>query len=732
MADPLSGIAGVVGIATAAIRSSKALFDLVNDTKRAPTEIKAIARDVYAFASIVLSVSATLKRDIVRGSYGDDESVAEAIGNIRLPLSNCHTVLEDLIAGLQKGSKLSSVANKSQRAFINLKWAVFTKNEIKELRDRLEAAKSTLDVALSVISFSNMRFLAISMSAVGQPMGVLTGGRPLEVYEGINSATGAHLHDGSTIPAHASTSLGQNCMALVASSPTRDNVLSNEDDYLLDDDSGFSIYHDPSPTPRSNDRVTVDEWFSINESLPIINQVSVKVSGSPDYEFERLSSFYPEQYTVEGLFHHRIFAVAMLPCRINSQIHNYYLLYAETPRRWHRVIFSVAFRANPRVHTFLRAISSEHCDWNGKTLPEDFQKKFSPVLASLQSFGLITRIKLYLSDIYSPTETYNVQAAEDLNEVALCDQRELLHYVEDRGIQPYKESEVLVISRMGSTLFQVKVASFMCTERKVPFATAARGYRNGFREYVEDLKLLIALQGSSGVSKFRGVVLNDTKTQLRSYVYEHPALGNIFGMLLSAGIKGETIPLFIRLAWSSQMLQAVAYVHERGYAVGANFNLVTWGVREDGTILLTEFSSYPEYVLDNCEVATRKTPTAGLRAEVVFLAKRLWMLGSHIHNATLAANFLCRKAGCTAKPRYTCRADHRDPLELPPCLDNTPPYFDDIIRSSRSPDPMERPSASALANIMSDNCHARIHPVHVETILRRYAAPTKLNVRCDE
>ena len=121
MADPLSVIAGVVGIATAAIRTSKALFDLVNDSKGAPAEIISISRDVYAFASIVLSVSANLQTDILTGSYGDDGSFVEAIGNIRLPLSNCQAVLEDLIAGLQKGSSLLSVTNKSQRALMNLK-----------------------------------------------------------------------------------------------------------------------------------------------------------------------------------------------------------------------------------------------------------------------------------------------------------------------------------------------------------------------------------------------------------------------------------------------------------------------------------------------------------------------------------------------------------------------------------------------------------------------------------
>ena len=278
----------------------------------------------------------------------------------------------------------------------------------------------------------------------------------------------------------------------------------------------------------------------------------------------------------------------------------------------------------------------------------------------------------------------------------------------------------------------MKVGSRVCTERKVPFATAGRVDQNGFWEYVEDLKLLIAVQGSRGVSEFFGVVLNDTRTQLRSYMYEYPSLGDVFAMLLSARRKGETMPLFIRLAWSSQILQAVADVHGRAFAVGSSFILQSFGIRADGSIILLKLSSSPRDVWGAYGLGADGKAGAGLRAEVFFLGRKLWMLGSNLFNWTVAANILCLKADCTAKPRYTCKAHHRDPFELPSCFDSVPHYFDDIIRLSRSPDPKERPSASALAEVMSDNCHARIQPVHVETILMRYAALPRMGVRCDE
>ena len=153
MADPLSIIAGVVGIVTAAVQSSNTLFDLIKDIRGAPAEVKAISRDVYAFASIVLTVSATVEQDILRGCLSDDGSIVLIIGNLRLPLPNCQAVLEELIAKLQKGSRLSLINNGSRRAFINFKWIMFTKNEVKELQGRLEDTKSRLNVALSAISY---------------------------------------------------------------------------------------------------------------------------------------------------------------------------------------------------------------------------------------------------------------------------------------------------------------------------------------------------------------------------------------------------------------------------------------------------------------------------------------------------------------------------------------------------------------------------------------------------
>ena len=73
MTDPFSIVAGVIAIATAAIQSSKVLFELMNDIKEAPAEIESVSRDVHAFYAIVFSLKATLKEANVKNVVTCDE-----------------------------------------------------------------------------------------------------------------------------------------------------------------------------------------------------------------------------------------------------------------------------------------------------------------------------------------------------------------------------------------------------------------------------------------------------------------------------------------------------------------------------------------------------------------------------------------------------------------------------------------------------------------------------------
>ena len=152
MADPLSIIASVVAITAAAIRSSKTLFELVDDIKGGPEEIKSISRDTHSFYSIIFSLNATLEDTSIRDAVSGDDAMLEMIGNLTRPLSNCEAVLVELMVKIQKQLKLGSDGRGNRMSATNVEWGLFTKSEIRGLQLRLEAAKSTLNSALNGIS----------------------------------------------------------------------------------------------------------------------------------------------------------------------------------------------------------------------------------------------------------------------------------------------------------------------------------------------------------------------------------------------------------------------------------------------------------------------------------------------------------------------------------------------------------------------------------------------------
>ena len=67
-----------------------------------------------------------------------------------------------------------------------------------------------------------------------------------------------------------------------------------------------------------------------------IDELHSMFSGSPDYIFEATSTFFPEQYTIEALFNEptAVLAMAELHYTKDSCFHEYFLIHAETPRRW--------------------------------------------------------------------------------------------------------------------------------------------------------------------------------------------------------------------------------------------------------------------------------------------------------------------------------------------------------------------------------------------------------------
>ncbi|KAL9124896.1 MAG: hypothetical protein Q9217_005824 [Psora testacea] len=111
--DPLSVIAGIAGIATAFLSTSKCLFELLDEVKNSPEEIKSLSRDAHAFYSVIFSLQLALKEQSYWDSISRDPTLTEMVRNLKQPLENCQAVLCQLMVKIQPHLKPEARSKRS-------------------------------------------------------------------------------------------------------------------------------------------------------------------------------------------------------------------------------------------------------------------------------------------------------------------------------------------------------------------------------------------------------------------------------------------------------------------------------------------------------------------------------------------------------------------------------------------------------------------------------------------
>ncbi len=152
MADPLSIIASVCSIAGAAIFSYQALSDMVEGIRNAPEEITSLSRDSHSFYNTVRSLQSTLQRQDITDKIMDDPDLMAAVANMGEPLGHCSTLLGQLLVKVQAHMKPNDTGGGFKISSVDFAWYFTTKNEVKELADRPERGKVTLDAALGAVT----------------------------------------------------------------------------------------------------------------------------------------------------------------------------------------------------------------------------------------------------------------------------------------------------------------------------------------------------------------------------------------------------------------------------------------------------------------------------------------------------------------------------------------------------------------------------------------------------
>ncbi|KAG7002269.1 hypothetical protein G7Y79_00028g062900 [Physcia stellaris] len=144
-------VASVVGVATAALASSRALYEMVDEVRNAPDELSAISKDTHSMHDVVTSIQLALRDTIVIKVLQEDRQLCDLVTRLEDPMLNCTTMMSQLKLRIEPHLKLGS-SGTLRFSSIDIRWG-FKKKDIIECRNRLETTKSTLNAALASIVF---------------------------------------------------------------------------------------------------------------------------------------------------------------------------------------------------------------------------------------------------------------------------------------------------------------------------------------------------------------------------------------------------------------------------------------------------------------------------------------------------------------------------------------------------------------------------------------------------
>lgn len=449
-----------------------------------------------------------------------------------------------------------------------------------------------------------------------------------------------------------------------------------------------------------------------------LDQVRSWLLGSPTSYFESRSTFYGEQYTSESSVGKIATAVAMveLPCTKTHCLQRYSLIYAETARLWRRVTVSVMVPKASQRSAPAKADIRKSESYALEILPWYLYEQLPGLLNGKTLYDTVTEVSLSVEEHATGrhiANTSNVVITEDLEEAGVCDEEIMLREIDHMGCPQYLESEVIVQKLLETNTFLVQVEGQTYIERKMPFSAAALRGENGVIEFYEQLKIAYALRDCEAVVNFVGVVLDDTRTHLKSYLQESPTLGCLGSLFAHAQLEGHWIQWSIRESWAKQIIAAMAKIHGKGFLVGI-LDTQSIFLRSDGSIVLShrrdghcyrhlisaEGDESPEADTIPIGPETNQRRSRDFCSDIYQLGFTLWKLGEHI---TCPWGHLCARNACTSVPRYSCKADHINPIGLLPCSDQeAPPFFDEVINRCRQADPKQRSTARDLLQYFND------------------------------
>lgn len=471
-----------------------------------------------------------------------------------------------------------------------------------------------------------------------------------------------------------------------------------------------SLYHVLTPGEQLPERhfrpQSLAPWASEPEVIEVLDR------HSPTSAFETLASFYPERYTtdrkplgIESVYQaQKALALSRLSLRSDSA-YKICLIHAETPRRWRRITLS--FPEHPDVGRVASTVQ---------------------VLLSTEIlfFDTVTNI----SGIEVDKSTRRLRGdklcvTEDAGEQSFDRAASFVAEVDDIGCRQFVESEVAAISAISGHEYNSWVEGRQCIEKKLSFALNGDDVMSCFYEgFFANIAALHALRHSKGVVQLLGVVLDDRRQQVKSYLTCGNEFGTVGNILHKCNVAGVRIPRSVRLSWARDIISATADIHSQSLVVGrcGTWNLVLdrdGRVRRkavDGNVCL-EFRGWaaPEVRPgQRGRDQQRPGPRRGqmtAKTDLFQLGLELWLLARHEPGyAVTIPEMCCRESGCAFRwhperwePRERlsrCEQAHADPVALPRCGADVPACYQNVVDICRCAEPGGRYAARRLLRML--------------------------------
>lgn len=136
MADPLSVLAGIAGVATAGVQTSMSLYNIAHRIKRAPKEVAEMATELSLLASVLQNM-----RSVMEQSF--DLCKPQLIADTKSILLR----INELFDAIRELTRVSS------SSLYRLK-LLFRSSRTKEFLARVESFKATISLVLGTIQLA--------------------------------------------------------------------------------------------------------------------------------------------------------------------------------------------------------------------------------------------------------------------------------------------------------------------------------------------------------------------------------------------------------------------------------------------------------------------------------------------------------------------------------------------------------------------------------------------------